>query len=135
MTDARFPIMASSLLTSVPWEFIEPHAAQAMANHDQTLNRLAQRGGLSACEALCAVTGRGFRELLSFSSPTRHGETRPPKPFSERCSCRAELARLVEEWRIAREEHLRSQGFDDVSDEQRRANLAGNVVPIQERKR
>jgi hypothetical protein len=41
----------------------------------------------------------------------------------------------VEEWRIAREEHLRSQGFDDVDDEQRRANLAANVVPIQERKR
>jgi hypothetical protein len=37
--------------------------------------------------------------------------------------------------RTDREERLRALGFDDVSDEQRRANLAANVVPIQERKR
>ena len=36
---------------------------------------------------------------------------------------------------LERGERLRAQGFDDVSNEQRRANLAANVVPIQERKR
>lgn len=31
---------------SVPWELLQPHALQALANHGQTLERLAERGGL-----------------------------------------------------------------------------------------
>jgi hypothetical protein len=30
----------------VPWELINPHERQAQSNHDQTLRRLAERGGL-----------------------------------------------------------------------------------------
>ena len=43
--------------------------------------------------------------------------------------------RLLAARAIERGEYLSALGFDDVSDEQRRANLAANVVPIQERKR
>jgi len=32
---------------SIPWYLIEPHEEQALKNHYQTLNRLAERGGLS----------------------------------------------------------------------------------------
>ena len=43
---------------SVPWSFVAPHEAQAKSNHDQTLVRLAQRGGLSPGELLAVVTGQ-----------------------------------------------------------------------------
>jgi hypothetical protein len=44
----RFPIINGP---SIPWEVIEPHERQAQSNHDQTLRRLAERGGLSPAEA------------------------------------------------------------------------------------
>ena len=51
-------------LASVPWEFVAPHEAQARRNHDQTLQRLADRGGLSAKEMLAVVTGRNWLQIL-----------------------------------------------------------------------
>jgi len=50
-------------LASVPWEFVAPHEAQARRNHDQTLRRLAERGGLSAKEMLAVVTGRNWLQI------------------------------------------------------------------------
>ena len=52
------PIMGATLLSEIPWAFIAPHDAQARSNHSQSLERLAQRGGLAACEALDIVEGR-----------------------------------------------------------------------------
>ena len=50
----RFPVLRGlskdSLPSSVPWSVVEPHSRQAMRNHDQTLERLAERGGLSPVE-------------------------------------------------------------------------------------
>ena len=40
------------------WEIIATHAAQAMQNHDQTFERLAQRGGLSPIELLFVMQGK-----------------------------------------------------------------------------
>lgn len=40
---------------SVPWSLLAPHEAQALANHDQTLERLAQRGGLSPFEMVLVI--------------------------------------------------------------------------------
>ena len=42
----------------VPWEFVEPAREQAMRNHDQTLERLAERGGLAPGELRCALDGK-----------------------------------------------------------------------------
>lgn len=53
-----FPIMGGP---SIPWAMIAPHEAQARKNHDQTLERLAQRGGLSPAEALCVMDGTSLR--------------------------------------------------------------------------
>ena len=39
---------------SVPWELVAPHEQTAWDNHGQSLNRLADRGGLYPAE-LCAV--------------------------------------------------------------------------------
>lgn len=54
----RFPIMGGP---SIPWEIIAPHNAQAIANHDQNLERLAERGGLSPLEAICVLEDRKWR--------------------------------------------------------------------------
>lgn len=59
-----FPIMDSMLMDSVPWDFIAPHEAQAQRNHGQSLKRLAERGGLSACEALAVAEGRPWHPAL-----------------------------------------------------------------------
>lgn len=49
----RFPIqLERGRRTSIPWEKIAPHEAQAQRNHDQSLKRLAERGGLSPHEAI-----------------------------------------------------------------------------------
>lgn len=61
-----FPIMAEDwrderlgmvrfIHPGIPWSVIEPHREQAKHNHDQTLERLAERGGLSAGEAVCVL--------------------------------------------------------------------------------
>lgn len=47
-----FPILGANAF--VPWDFVQPHERWALNNHDQTVRRLADRGGLSWCE-LCAV--------------------------------------------------------------------------------
>jgi hypothetical protein len=39
----------------LPWALIEPHAKQAMCNHGQTLERLAERGGLGFTEAAAII--------------------------------------------------------------------------------
>lgn len=70
-TIGRFPVLRSGLprgLTcprSVPWKLVEPHAAQAWDNHEQTLERLAERGGLDPCELWCVVHGKHWRDRPS----------------------------------------------------------------------
>lgn len=47
----------------VPWDFILPHERQAKNNHYQTLERLAQRGGLSWMEMLAVIKDVDFRRI------------------------------------------------------------------------
>jgi hypothetical protein len=47
---------------SVPWSLVAPHEGQARNNHDQSLDRLAERGGLSPSELWCVVLGKHWRE-------------------------------------------------------------------------
>lgn len=49
----------------VPWSAVEPAREQALRNHDQTLERLAQRGGLCPRELLTALRGHGLRMLAT----------------------------------------------------------------------
>lgn len=57
----RFPLQGGP---SLPWEMIAPYEAQARANHGgQSLERLAERGGLSPCEALAVLTCRPWTAL------------------------------------------------------------------------
>jgi hypothetical protein len=52
---------------SVPWDLVKDHEKQAQHNHSQSLERLAQRGGLSPMELWCVVHDKDFYD---------HGEWR-----------------------------------------------------------
>lgn len=73
-TDERmFPILMSSSVRAcdeikhIPWSVLEPFAGNAMKNHGQTLERLAQRGGLSAREAVAVIEGRSIGTVGSIT--------------------------------------------------------------------
>lgn len=55
---AIMPIMGATMLSGIPFAMIAPHELQAQRNHGQSLEQLAQRGGLAACEALDIIEGR-----------------------------------------------------------------------------
>ncbi len=88
----RFPVMDAPTLASIPWALIKPHEAQVQSNHDQSLTRLAERGGLTACEMLCAIQGRSIRDLLR---PKSHGYRGFGSRRVELCGCIEELALLA----------------------------------------
>lgn len=52
---------------AIPWDFLAPHEQQALKNHDQSLEKLASRGGLSGQEAVAIVRGQHWREGLKLS--------------------------------------------------------------------
>jgi polyhydroxyalkanoate synthesis regulator phasin len=53
-----FPVMGGP---AIPWSMIGPHERQAQINHDQTLERLAERGGLDPAEAVAVLQDTRFR--------------------------------------------------------------------------
>lgn len=58
-----FKVMKGKLLKSVPMAFLEPHRRQAESNHYQTLERLNERGGLTAWEMLAVIYDVEFRRI------------------------------------------------------------------------
>jgi hypothetical protein len=59
-----FPIMDDDKggRWSMPWRLIEPYNGQALRNHDQSLEKLASRGGLCSEEALAVIRGQRWRD-------------------------------------------------------------------------
>jgi hypothetical protein len=61
-----FPILMASNWESCPreisWEKVVPFEAQAIRNHGQSWERLAERGGLSASELRAIVEGKSLDE-------------------------------------------------------------------------
>lgn len=73
MSDA-FPIMRHHRgrgLRSIPMSVIAPDERQALANHDQTLDVLAQRGGLDSSEAVAVLEGRRWRKMSALEADAR----------------------------------------------------------------
>ena len=63
------------IYTNVPWPMLAAHEDQAQRNHSQSLLRLAERGGLSACEACAVLEDRPHRSMtlqLSYSKLAAH---------------------------------------------------------------
>jgi hypothetical protein len=87
--DRTFPVLNHRAdnfpLSSVPWGFVAPHEAQARRNHDQTLQRLAERGGLSAKEMLAVVSGKHWYGVLEM----------------DRKQANDELLQLLDDWKRA----------------------------------
>lgn len=54
--DNKFPILKSNPKEYIPWDIIIKHERQALKNHGQTIQRLAERGGLSWSEAYSVLT-------------------------------------------------------------------------------
>jgi hypothetical protein len=48
----------------LPWPVIAPHEKQAMRNHGQTLEQLAERGGLGFVEALAIMCDLPYESVL-----------------------------------------------------------------------
>jgi hypothetical protein len=71
--EKRFPVLIpfrkgreyADLPRSIPWAAIAPHGERAVKNHDQTLERLASRGGLSPVEILMVMTERPWLVSLT----------------------------------------------------------------------
>jgi hypothetical protein len=69
MADEMFPILGhygkypEGCPSSIPWAVIAPHEEQARRNHGQTLQRLAERGGLSPAEAVAVLTDQPWRSM------------------------------------------------------------------------
>lgn len=64
---SEFPVLGSprrfkDCPKTVPWCWVESFAAQLQRNHSQTVQRLAERGGLNACELWLASRGLGLFE-------------------------------------------------------------------------
>lgn len=57
------PIQNVKPRIEIPWAMIAGHQKQAMRNHSQTLERLRERGGLSACEALAILDDRPWHRM------------------------------------------------------------------------
>jgi len=75
---SRLPQSARTLWPrSVPWSFAERFRAQAEENHSQTLERLAERGGLAPEEMWLAAHGQPlskFRQTADAPTETECGE-------------------------------------------------------------
>lgn len=61
----RFPILKTK--ESIPWEVVEKHRLQALVNHQQTIERLAERGGLSWYEMYYVINDIHFNTKLNIS--------------------------------------------------------------------
>lgn len=58
----QFPVLGSQGV-SVDWQFVADHGRQANANHYQTVERLAKRGGLSWCELCAVIEDRQYSQM------------------------------------------------------------------------
>lgn len=78
MSDRPFPILqpCKSGLRSIPWAMLAPHEEQAKRNHDQTLQRLAERGGLGAIEAVAVLRDAHYRTVRGMTEEEADVELR-----------------------------------------------------------
>ena len=66
LTHHDIDLILSGFPRSVPWDMVEPHRSAAMSNHGQTLERLAERGGLCITEMRAVMGGHGWRAIRTF---------------------------------------------------------------------
>lgn len=60
---AALRLLGITINIALPWSLIAPHEKQAQQNHQQTLARLRERGGLDASEAVAILEDRSYRAM------------------------------------------------------------------------
>ena len=69
-SDRLFPVLKNDgrkeMLYFVPWDLVEKHNKQVMDNHDQTVERLAERGGLCIEELAAIFRDSSFDRNLGY---------------------------------------------------------------------
>lgn len=96
LTERRFPIQDGP---SIPWRAIAPHERQALRNHDQSLETLARRGGLSPCEAVAVLEDRKWRSMPEDESKARLVELTDPIGAEDATAKR--IAEWLRSWRMS----------------------------------
>lgn len=93
--------------TSVPWAFVEQFEHTVKYFHDQTLERLAQRGGLGPCELMAAITNRKAwwkepeeKAVVALKTAVDEFNKRIEKTELKRCvvSFRKQVLALIDDW-------------------------------------
>ena len=123
MSERRFPIMSTGsdvagCPRSIPWAMLTANEAQAQDNHSQSLERLAERGGLDAAEALAILEGRRWRSMDIAEASARLRDLVVDYESSDDV-VKAHLAaaklegklELLEEIRLGANERLRGMGL------------------------
>lgn len=78
---------------TVPWDFVAPHSQQAMTNHYQTLERLAERGGLSWSEIECVVCNKEW-DGVAFTLPRERD-----RYVAFEAGAKVRVEKLLDAWR------------------------------------
>ena len=73
---------------NIPWEKAEEFREQAEKNHNQTLERLAERGGLSPVEIWCAGHGKPLSNLTRWPEIDHKGAIKWIEEFAYGIVCR-----------------------------------------------
>jgi hypothetical protein len=64
MSIENMPVMRGKKIKSIPMHLLAPYKEQAQRNHSQSLQRLAERGGMDSTEILGMVRGIGWSQLV-----------------------------------------------------------------------
>ncbi len=59
----NMPVMKGINIKSIPMRLLIPYEEQALRNHSQSLQRLAERGGMDSTEILGMVRGLRWSQL------------------------------------------------------------------------
>jgi hypothetical protein len=93
MSEKMFPI--SGTPSAIPWSVIAPFERQAMFNHDQTLERLSERGGLSTCEAIAIIEGRKWKPMDLKTATERLNELVDKSLYAKLTATQDKLAKAI----------------------------------------
>lgn len=123
LEERRFPVLDAGF--SVPWRLVAPFEAQAERNHNQTLQRLAGRGGLDPVELWAVMHGMGWKDRSKLPSQEAAKEwalslvsieARAEKAEAERDEAVAALRGLLRDEWYTYEGNLEASGRASVDD-------------------
>lgn len=99
MAEREFPIMG---WRTIPWSLIAPYELAARKNHHQSLERLAERGGLDPAEAVAVFEGRPWGYTIDRAEAIQRLQLRIDADLTARLQIAVEalkdLERVASKW-------------------------------------